>query len=333
MLYANGHAISLDKREKGSDIDFVSHAHTDHMSAVRSTKNILASPETIDIISSVHGIDLSGKEAKLASGVKLLNSGHILGSKQLVVDDEISGQRITYSGDFQMLPQRASNPIEVENTDILIIDSTYPDPARRFPDKEEVESLIQEWTESMLKRGIVLFGSFATGKAQELIKILNEINVLPIVSKKISQVNKAYMRAGQDLDYCSAYDNISEYEAVMRGNFVGITDKHPLRDLKALMHAAHRKNVFTAVATGMVDRTSFDAEARFVLSDHADFYQSTKYIDATGAKKVLTYGPNAKAFAANLKKHGYDSAPFAESAEAVSVLHGIGSGNCTASSI
>ena len=312
MLYANGLGISLDKREKGSDIDFVSHAHTDHMAAVRSTKHILASDETIDLISSIHGIDLSDRKAVTDGKVKMLDSGHILGSKQLVVDDEVSGKSITYSGVFQMLPQRASNLIEIDNTDILIIDSTYPDPARRFPDKAEVESLIQKWTESMLKKGIVLFGAFATGKAQELIKILNEINVLPVVSKKISQVNKAYGRAGYDLDYCSAYDNNPEYETVIRGNFVGITEKHPLYDLKELMHSAHSKDVFTAVATGMVNRTPFDAEARFVLSDHADFYQSTEYIDATEAKKVLTYGPNAKLFASNLSKHGYDAEPFSE---------------------
>ncbi len=312
MLYTNGLAISLDKREKGSDIDFVSHAHTDHMAAVRSTNNILASSGTVDLISSVHGIDLSGKEAQVDGRIRMLDAGHIFGSKQLVVEDEIGGNKITYSGDFQMLPQKASLPIEVEDTDILIIDSTYPDPSHRFPDKEEVESLIQEWAESMLKRGIVLFGAFATGKAQELIKILNEINVLPVVSKKISIVNKAYERGGVDLDYCSAYDDESEYGAVTRGNFVGITEKNSLRELKGMLGTAYKKEVFTAVATGMVDRTTFDAEARFVLSDHADFYQSTEYIDATCARKVLTYGPNASAFAMNLSKHGYDAMPFSK---------------------
>ncbi len=312
MLYANGHAISLDRREKGADIDFVSHAHTDHMAAVRSSKSLLASPETLDLISSVHGISTEGKAVQAHDGIRMLDAGHILGSKQLVVDDEASGQRVTYSGDFQMLPQKASSRIEIEDTDVLIIDSTYPDPGKRFPDKGEVEALIQEWTESMLKKGIVLFGAFATGKAQELIKMLNEISVLPVVSKKISMVNKAYSRAGMDLDYCSAYDDGPEYSALIKGNFVGITDKRPLHELKSMMSSAYGKDVFTAVATGMVGRVAFDAEARFVLSDHADFYQSTEYIDATCAKKVLTYGPNSAEFASNLKKHGYDASSFSE---------------------
>ena len=50
MLSLNGINISLDRRESGSDIDFISHAHSDHASAAKASGHILASSQTIQLI-------------------------------------------------------------------------------------------------------------------------------------------------------------------------------------------------------------------------------------------------------------------------------------------
>ncbi|MFH1470240.1 MAG: hypothetical protein ABIF01_00670, partial [Candidatus Micrarchaeota archaeon] len=79
MNYILGdHAISLDGNSQHTC--YVSHAHTDHTSALkRKGKKIIASEETIA---------LCGKNAELTShpAIKLVRSGHILGSTQFIAE-------------------------------------------------------------------------------------------------------------------------------------------------------------------------------------------------------------------------------------------------------
>lgn len=312
MIQSNNVRVSLDRREPDSDVDFVSHAHTDHLGAVRSSKSILASVETIQLIEHVRNRTISNIAD--ASSFKLIEAGHMLGSRQLCIDDCDSGKRITYTGDFQTVRSKTSKPIEVLDTDTLIMDSTYAESFVRFDDKYEVESAIQDWTLRRLRSGMVIFSAYAMGKAQELISILNEIGIRPIVSRKISTVSKVYTNNGIRLDYSSAYDSDSYYSTLVRDNFVGITDSRDLATLKEGLRIAHGKNVYTAVATGFAKMFRFNTDAQFPLSDHADFGQSVDYIESTRAKNVLTYGPNAESFARNLRAEGYDSVPFSDAA-------------------
>ncbi len=310
MILCNNLRISLDRRESNSDIDFVSHAHSDHVGAVRSSKRVLASEPTVQLISMAMNREVSNGTA--CGGLQLIEAGHMLGSRQLYVEDSATGLRTTYTGDFQISRSRTAKPIKVIGTDTLIMDSTYSDSMFRFDSKEEVESAIQDWTARRLRNGIVIFTAYAMGKAQELISIMNEVGITPLVSRKISAVSQIYRNNGVRLSYSSAYDNDGHYEALVRDNFVGITDSRDLVSIKSGIGAAHGKRAYTAVATGFAQSFRFNTDAQFPLSDHADFWQSIDYIEATGAKRAVTYGANAESFARNLKAEGYDAVPFAE---------------------
>lgn len=308
MLTLNDTNISLDRREPGSDIDFVSHAHSDHTAAVRSSKMLLASDQTIQLIERASGKQVARPETY--KGVRLLEAGHMLGSRQLCVDDASTGKRIIYTGDFQMEGSKTSRPIEITQADTVILDSTYCEPWIEFEKKEDIEAQIRDWTQAQLEKGIVLFTAYAMGKAQELIAILNESGITPIVSKKVSRVCGIYTKNGIGLKYASVYDEGSDYESIMRGGFVGITDARDLTPLKASLSGIHNKQVSTAVVTGWSKVFRFDTDMQFPFSDHADFKQSLDYINATGAKSIYTYGPNSGRFAENLQKLGHDAAPF-----------------------
>ena len=91
MIHVNGLKISLDKREQGSDFDFISHAHSDHVSAAKSSKNAIASSETKDLINAAYGIDIT---LHGGNGFELLDSGHMLGSKQLYINDMGDGRSL-----------------------------------------------------------------------------------------------------------------------------------------------------------------------------------------------------------------------------------------------
>ncbi len=309
MIHVNDHVISLDRKEKKSTLDFISHAHSDHISSAKSSKNVIASDETVQLLEAVQGIKVA-KSEKQIKGIKLLDAGHILGSKQIYANDECSGKRIAYTGDFQMQDSRACARIKIEDADVAIVDSTYTDPEVQFDDRAETESAMQIWTERRLMDGIVLFGSYALGKAQELITIMNETQIVPVVSEKISIASRVYKKNGVELDYASTYDDLEDYRQIVRGNFVGIVEMHNFDMVRAELAARYNKPVYTAVATGWAKVMSFGTDVQFPLSDHADFHQATEYIDATGAKEVFTYGANAKDLAENLKHRGYSAAPF-----------------------
>ncbi|MEM0154941.1 MAG: hypothetical protein QW814_03865 [Methanothrix sp.] len=301
--------ISLDAKLKGSDIDFVSHAHSDHIAAVKSSESMLCSTQTAELISAAYGLTpkLLGSRPE---GIRLYDSGHMLGSKQLYIENYAEGNSLIYSGDFQMMESVTAAPINIRNADCLIIDSTYPDPRIRFDAREEVETALSRWVARALKSGIVLFKAYAMGKAQELIKILNDAGITPVVNKKISAINKIYVNNGIGLDYASAYDEGSDYESILNGNFVGIVDSRNFGNLVEAVGYAHKKRVYTSIATGFAKSFRFNVDAQFCLSDHADFKQSIEYIDAVSPKKIYTYGSNRGIFAKNLSKIGYDAVPY-----------------------
>ncbi len=46
-----------------------------------------------------------------------------------------------------------------------------------------------------LEKGIVLFGAHIIGRAQELIHILNEVGIDPLVDERICRANEVYRQA------------------------------------------------------------------------------------------------------------------------------------------
>jgi len=308
MAYAET-VISLDARSSASDLDFVSHAHSDHIAAVKRSNSILCSEQTAELINTAYGLEPKLKDF-VPKGIRLYDSGHMLGSKQLYISDSGEGSSIVYSGDFQMMESVTTNPIKVKNADYLVIDSTYPNPEIKFDIRNDVETALARWTSRALKSGIVLFKAYAMGKAQELIKILNESGITPVVNKKISRINRVYLKNGVKLSYASAYDEESDYESILRDNFAAVVDSKNFDNLVAAVGYAHKKRVYTATATGFSKSFRFNVDAQFCLSDHADFKQSIEYIDAVSPKKVYTYGSNKEVFARNLSQLGYKAEPY-----------------------
>lgn len=311
--------ISLDKKDKSANINFISHAHSDHTSSVNTKSKFITSAATANLIKARKSITIDYSES--ISGMKLLNAGHILGSKQLYLDLEALGKTITYSGDYQMQPSYVAEPIEIKETEYLIIDSTYPYPDVIFDEKSEVTYTMQKYSNEKLDRGIVLFQTYSLGKAQEIIKILNESGIRPITTEKISQLNEVHKDHGVQLDYISDSKESEELNETLRSNFVYICEHAKFDEYKMKLAATYGRRIFTAVATGFAQTVRFNTDVQFGLSDHADFKQAREYIDACNPKIIYTYGGNARIFAENLKKIGYDARPYSD--EINSIIQGL----------
>lgn len=108
--------------------------------------------------------------------MKFTNSGHMLGSGVVSIELLENGKllRIAYTGDIGRPENRIlKSPEAFPQCDFLISESTYGD--RIHPVLQDAEQeLLRVVTETcMKKRGKLIIPSFAIGRAQELVQVLN----------------------------------------------------------------------------------------------------------------------------------------------------------------
>ena len=276
----NGLIIALDNGN--GDISFISHAHSDHVNGVKRSKkhSIIASEETIALA------NLAGEFVPLMRGARLLNAGHILGSRQLLVEDEQSGKISVYTGDISLSDNIIVKGCEVPTEcDKLVLDATYADPKYVFPSYDDVCSSISKWVNDNRNCNLVI-GAYDLGKAQEVVKILNEYSkVVPLVTEKAARFCDVYKKFGVKLDWFEV--GTDEAEKAMRDSFVAIV---PMRKAtryfcRRLSEAFGRKTL-CAVATGWALTHRFDTDTAFPLSDHADFNDLKRYVEESGVKEL-----------------------------------------------
>ncbi len=296
-LHVHDYRVGLDTKDPDANINFVSHAHSDHMSGIRKNAEIICSQITKDLaeVRSKRKINAVG----MPGCMSMLNAGHMLGAKQLYIESDQLGCSIVYTGDYLIQRSSVSEPIEIRNVDVLLMDSTYPFANVVFDDREETITSIERYIQYRSKMGCVVFGAYSAGKAQELISICNGIGIDPVVDSKIARVTEVYNTYGYRLSFQESDTGHLDF-----GSSAMIVSLSSLDYMKA--DASNKgKQVFTAVATGFARTMRFNTDVQFALSDHADFEQALDYISQATPKFIYTYGQNASTMAKNLKAHGY----------------------------
>ncbi len=304
--------ISLDSRDDEANVNFVSHAHSDHTAGLKKNKKALASTVTKDLVESRSSMSVELIDEP--DCVQLLNAGHMLGSRQLFVQNDLYGYSLLYSGDYQMDEPVLAEKIETKHADVLIIDSTYPYPDVKFDDKKEVVDAIQFYARTKMEKGHVLFGAYAVGRSQELVKIFNDAGITPAVDEKVARTNEVYKKHGIKLDYVPLDFEHPETSSV------AIVEQSRLKTMRESIRARSVKQVFTAMASGWSKIFRFETDVQFNLSDHADFHQALEYINACDPKIVFTFGSNAKLFARHLSARGFDSRPLVNTSDVNALL-------------
>jgi Cft2 family RNA processing exonuclease len=280
--------IGLDSPD--GDISFLSHAHSDHTNGLKSMESIISCQETLD---------LAGIDATLAHNphTRLIDAGHILGARQLLADND--GERIVYTGDFCIKPNIFGFKAEIPQCDRLIMEATYGDPNYVFPPNEEVHRMIANWVLNNDKSNLII-GCYELGKAQEVIRILNECGVAPVVPKKTEGFCEVYEKYGLKLDRVAVGSD--EAEEAMSKRFVAIVPMGKAKRYFAKRLAdAFERRTLCAVATGWALHYRFNTDTAFPLSDHADFDDLVDYIEQSGAKKVEFFCGDGSAVLKRLK--------------------------------
>ncbi|MEM0143503.1 MAG: MBL fold metallo-hydrolase RNA specificity domain-containing protein, partial [Candidatus Parvarchaeum sp.] len=168
--------------------------------------------------------------------LRFIPAGHILGSAMVEIKDLSSGEVLLYTGDINLYKTKLFNGADVKDlhATTLITESTYGSSQDIFPNEREVISkFIKSLNETIDRGGKAIIPSFAVGRAQEVLLILDDF----INSGKLRKVplyvdgmiNKAMRIHRHNVIYCrkELQSRIlqSEYDPFKSSNFVPIEKK------------------------------------------------------------------------------------------------------------
>jgi len=266
------------------DAIFVSHAHMDHVGYlphlysmgykghIYATKptleltNVLISdymrisdPKTI----TKDGLSRMQKSYKIVEfrqqtkvkdfTVSFVPSGHIVGASMILVSDGKS--RLIYAGDVNLAKTRLLNGADIKNlsADALITESTYGGRKDVFPNEQEVvNKALVSIKETIRQGGKVIIPSFAVGRAQEVLFLLDDYmnsGVIPKVKIYVDgMINKANRIYRHNVIYCREELQkrilMSDYDPFRSPNF------HPVESKTERTKVAASRESCIIVTTG-----------------------------------------------------------------------------------
>lgn len=288
-----------------TEVCFVSHAHADHIARHGQT---IATAPTLRLLE--HRLKTSttalpvpyGKSFKLGGfSLKLLPAGHVLGSAQLLATRD-DGKRILYTGDFNPVPALATEAAESARCEVLIIESTFGHPRFRFPPRDDVYAQMRAFARSTISEGgTPVFLAYTLGKSQEAMRVLADEGLPLVAHPSIADICEIYASFGHSIPHRRFSGTIEEGEVLF-------LPTGPTSQVQSVPKA--RTAMLSGWALESGARYRFGTDEAFALSDHADFDGLLGYVEATGAKRVLTVHGYAKELAALLRDRGLDAQPF-----------------------
>ncbi len=275
MLKIKAHSSEIVCDGPG-ECSFLSHAHKDHLNGIKKAKKLLAHPATLELTG------LEKKERAKVSGIRMLNAGHILGSCQLLVENGVSE---LYTGDLRFRDSLLFKKADVAQVDRVYLDCTYAFPGVRFPKEEDVLEEFRKWLKQRQKCNLLL-GAYKLGKAQEIIRILNEEGIVPIVDEETKKYCEVYSKYGIKLEVLEKSEE--EAKEILKRGFVAVVPVNKAKKYHArAIEFATNKKTLSAVFTGWALFRRFYVHRAFPLSDHSDFYELLQFIEESEAKEVV----------------------------------------------
>ncbi|MDO8544147.1 MAG: DNA ligase [Opitutaceae bacterium] len=285
---------------------FVSHAHSDH---IAPHGEILCSAGTSRLMRARMGGERIehvlpfGQTERLTvdSAITLHPAGHIFGSAQSLLAHEAHGT-LLYTGDFKLRPGRSSEVCATPRADVLIMETTFGRPHYVFPPTEQVLRDIAGFCHSALDDGEtpVLFG-YSLGKSQELLCGLADAKLPVMLHPQTFRLTRIYETLG------IGFPDYRDFSAAEVAGHVVICPPQANNSSFLRQITKRRTAVVTgwAMDPGVIYR--YQCDAAFPLSDHADFPDLLRFVEAVQPTRVLTLHGFAQEFAQTLRARGLEA--------------------------
>lgn len=280
-IECNRKSFAVDGTPKGDEIGILTHAHADHLP--NSTQHSYVSSELTNSLGSLRIGSFDRTEQR--DDVELIKSGHIPGSRAVLIEDE--GETVLVTGDFNTRDTVLTDGFSFnEPVDHLVIESTYGQPRYRFPDQKDLESDIINWFESVSDRKIVCRG-YSLGRAQEIELLARKAGITDIV------VNTATMRINRkinqfrDNDFCT--NRLDQLSNLNQGQLYITSNRNDIEDTRDTFND---QEVVSAAFTGWAVERDYESssmfDAAFPLSDHSDYTGLLETVRSLNPNKVYT---------------------------------------------
>lgn len=272
----------------------ITHGHADHARAGHG--EVIATPETIDIMAVRYGDDFTqcrrplplGEELSLAGAlVRFAPAGHILGSAQAVI--EAHGRRIVVSGDYKRRADPTCVPFAAVPCDVFVTEATFALPVFRQPLVTTEIAKIVKSLEVFADR-CHLIGVYSLGKCQRLMMELRQAGY-----------TRPFYAHGALIRMCALYQahglDLGEVRIVDKDNRASLAGEIVFAPPSALADRWSRAlpNVLTSMASGWMQirarARQRAVELPLVISDHADWDELLATLEDVGAPEVwITHG-------------------------------------------
>ncbi|HXG06988.1 MAG TPA: MBL fold metallo-hydrolase [Nitrososphaera sp.] len=307
----DGATIALDPSHPvDCDFTFVSHAHVDHLHK-RGRKNIktriLASRETT-FIAHGRGYEIADA-AEEYEGFQLVDTGHILGSRGLLIGEG----DVYYTGDISVRERAFMKGAKMPRARTLIIESTFGRPEYIFPEISEVTHRTNKIISEMYDLGkpVILMG-YSLGKAQLLTRLFSHWD--PIIHDSVHKINSVYSELGVELssDTTITHSQAQEMGVISRRPWVMVA---PLMSGRSAFVKEMKEKYgaitigFSGWAIGNKYRYMTGLDYVMPLSDHCDYEELVSAVKRCRPDKVYTFHGFATEFAESLCEMGFDAEP------------------------
>jgi putative mRNA 3-end processing factor len=300
--------IALDpSKSTDTDVTFVSHAHIDHLHKPENGQMILTSQETSKL-AKARGYSME-KSSESLDGFELVDSGHILGSRGLLIDD-----KIFYTGDVSIRDRAFLKGAKVPKCETLILESTYGKPEFKFPSINEIADNANKIISNLYSMGIpVILMGYPLGKAQVLTGMFKHWEPL-YVHDSVYKMNNVYRDLGIDLGNAIPYSQAEKENMLAKKPWIMVAPKMGagsgfLSEMKDRYNAVTMG--FSGWALSNWYKYSSSMDYALPLSDHCDFDELISIVKECSPSKVYTFHGFAGELAMQLNKLGYDSEPLA----------------------
>lgn len=237
--------------------------------------------------------------------VSLHPAGHMIGSSQIRV--EYKGEVWVVSGDYKTEDDAISGAFEPVPCDTFITESTFGLPIYNWKPQAEIYQNIKDWIlkNSEEEKTSILI-AYSLGKAQRLLQPIAETGKKIFLHGAVWNAHQALIQAGWLLPAVERVWQDAPKEIYKGQVVIAPSSAEGSPWIKRFTPYAIGICSGWMQVRGNVRRKN--ADAGFVLSDHADWKGLLQSITATGAQKVfVTHGFQA-AFSRYLNEQGLEAA-------------------------
>jgi putative mRNA 3-end processing factor len=287
----------------------ITHAHSDH--ARRGNKQYLAHRLTVPVLRHRLGKKISVQSVEYGEPIDINHvrfslhpAGHVIGSAQVRVAyrDEVW----IVTGDYKLDHDPLAGVYEPIPCTVFCTESTFGLPVYKWGDSAAVIADINEWWKRNRENDVasVLFG-YSLGKSQRLLHAVDVSIGDVYVHPAIERINELFRHEGYPIPEVFTLSEDTPAEE-LQGSLVMIppnTMKNGWLDHVPECSTAHASGWMAAQGASWMR----NADAGFVISDHADWTGLNEAVRLSGAETIyVTHGFTGQ-FARWLCEEGYDA--------------------------